>query len=125
MELFDSTIKALDAALGESSLRQQVISNNIANINTPNFRRSEVGFDGELERALSNSEAGAGTRAFEGLQPHVTADQRTTLRADGNNVDVDMEMADLAENNVRYNALVQLAGKQMEMLRYVISDGRR
>jgi flagellar basal-body rod protein FlgB len=55
----------------------------------------------------------------------MSGDEGIAVRADGSSVDVDQEMAFLAENNVRYNALVQLAQKKLDGLKYVISDGRR
>jgi flagellar basal-body rod protein FlgB len=52
MELFDVTEKALEVALHGSELRQQVISNNLANVNTPGFKRSDVEFTQQLAEAL-------------------------------------------------------------------------
>jgi flagellar basal-body rod protein FlgB len=124
MQIFDATYQALDAALGASSMRQQVISNNLANVNTPGYKRKEVEFDDALQSALSASESGDAS-AFEGLVPTVTEDDTASMRADGNSVNVDNEMAHLAENNVRYNALVQLASHKLKLLEYVISEGRR
>lgn len=124
MTLFDGTYKAIDAALGAAGMRQQTIANNIANVNTPGYQRKDVEFDGMLRQALQADAEGDET-AWEGLAPKVTSDNKAALRQDGNSVDIDQEMAHLAENNVRYNALVQLAAKKIKTLEYVISDGRR
>jgi flagellar basal-body rod protein FlgB len=124
MQLFDATYQALDAALGASSMRQQVISNNLANVNTPGYKRKEVEFDDALRSAIASADEGDKT-AFDGLSPTVTEDKTASMRADGNSVNVDNEMAHLAENNVRYNALVQLVSRKLQVLEYVISDGRR
>ena len=59
------------------------------------------------------------------VAPTTYTDNTTSMRADGNNVDIDNEMSLLAQNNVRYNALVQLSAKKMSMLQYVISGGGR
>src|SRR5687767_11705034 len=107
MPLFDSTFHALNAALGASGMRQQAIANNIANVNTPGYQRKDVEFDGALRKALEADAEGDSSLLAE-LKPTVTTDQRATMRQDGNSVDIDQEMADLAENNIRYNALVQL-----------------
>lgn len=125
MELFGSTFTALDAALGAAGMRQQVLANNLANVNTPGFKRSDVSFDGLLAKAVDSAERGGDASGLAGLKPEVVLDSSTTMRADGNNVDVDQEMASIAETNVRYNALVQMASKKLNMLEYVISDGRR
>lgn len=124
LQLFDSNFVALDAALGAAGTRHQVLANNIANVNTPGFKRSDVDFDGQLAKALDAAKDGD-PAALDKLEPTVSFQGGTTMRADGNNVDIDNEMASLAENNVRYNALVQMAAKQLNMLEYVISDGRR
>lgn len=125
MSLFDPTIKALDAAIGAAGMRHEVLANNIANVNTPGFKRSDVDFDGTLAQALELAESGEDANALQNLKPTATTDESSSMRHDGNNVDVDVEMARLAENNVRYNALVQLASKKLKELEYVISDGRR
>jgi flagellar basal-body rod protein FlgB len=124
MPLFDSTIRALDAALGAASMKQQTIANNLANVNTPGYQRKDVQFDGMLREALAADESGEAVD-WAGLTPNVSTDDRAAMRQDGNSVDIDQEMAHLAENNVRYNALVQMAAKKIQTLEYVISDGRR
>lgn len=124
MELFDVTFQTLDLALGAAGKRQEVLANNLANVNTPGYKRLEVDFDGMLAKAVDAARTGDRS-ALEALRPGVSTDDAVAVRADGNSVDVDQEMAFLAENNIRYNALVQLTQKKLEGLKYVISDGRR
>jgi flagellar basal-body rod protein FlgB len=124
VELFDVTFQTLDLALGASGKRQEVLANNLANVNTPGYKRLDVQFDGMLAKAVESARAGDRTELVK-LRPGVATDESVTVRADGNSVDVDQEMANLAENNIRYNALVQLTQKKLEGLKYVISDGRR
>jgi flagellar basal-body rod protein FlgB len=124
VELFDVTFQSLDLALGAASKRQEVLANNLANVNTPGYKRLEVDFDGVLAKAVDAARVGD-RNALDALRPTVTQDDAVAVRADGNSVDVDQEMAFLAENNIRYNALVQLTQKKLETLKYVISDGRR
>lgn len=121
MPELDPTLIALDRALQASGMRQQSIANNIANVNTPGFKRSDVSFDGVLEEALGN---GASNEELQSLSPEVSVDSSTTMRVDGNNVDIDREMANLAENNIRYNALVQIAAKRMSTLKNLIQETR-
>ncbi|MCG8483332.1 MAG: flagellar basal body rod protein FlgB, partial [Clostridia bacterium] len=59
------------------------------------------------------------------IQPQVVKDTSTSMRLDGNNVDIDMENANLAANQLLYNALVQQASTKISTLRYVISEGKR
>ncbi|MCW2921949.1 MAG: flagellar basal-body rod protein FlgB [Thermoleophilia bacterium] len=124
MELFDVTFQTLDLALGAAGKRQEVLANNLANVNTPGYKRLDVEFDGMLAKAVDAARAGD-SRSLDELRPGVNTDDSVAVRADGNSVDVDQEMAFLAENNIRYNALVQLSQKKLETLKYVISDGRR
>ena len=124
MELFDVTFKTLDLALGAAGKRQEVLANNLANVNTPGYKRLDVDFDGVLAKAVDAARVGD-RNALDALRPTVSQDDSVAVRADGNSVDVDQEMAFLAENNIRYNALVQLTQKKLETLKYVISDGRR
>lgn len=124
MELFNTTFQTLDLALGAASKRQEVLANNLANVNTPGYKRLDVDFDGVLSQAVDAARTGDRSK-LDALRPEVGQDDAVAVRADGNSVDVDQEMAFLAENNVRYNALVQLTQKQLDTLKYVISDGRR
>jgi flagellar basal-body rod protein FlgB len=124
MSLFDTTFVALDLALGAAGRRQEVLANNLANVNTPGYKRLDVDFDAALRQALHASRRGD-DRQLASLRPGVQRDANISVRADGSSVDVDQEMAFLAENNIRYNALVQLTQKRLEGLKYVISEGRR
>lgn len=127
MELFDATFKSIDAALGAAGKRQEVLANNLANVNTPGYKRLDVNFDGALSKALQDIRSGDENAldALSNLKPQVQQDSSAiAVRSDGNSVDVDQEMAFLAENNIRYNALVQLSQKKLEVLKYAIGDGR-
>lgn len=117
--------KTLDAA----SLRQQVIAHNMANVNTPGFKRSAVAFEQALERALEagrqdGSRRGTVERLKE-IRPQVVRDNATSMRADGNNVDIETEMALLALNTLNYNAVVQRLSSKFASASYVIHEGRR
>jgi flagellar basal-body rod protein FlgB len=124
VELFDVTFQTLDLALGAAGKRQEVLANNLANVNTPGYKRLDVKFDDELSKAVDAARSG-GEGSLDSLRPGISTDDAVAVRADGNSVDVDQEMAFLAENNIRYNALVQLSQKKLETLKYVISEGRR
>ncbi len=103
----------LERALQLSSLRQQLLANNVANVDTPGYKR----FDVSLSEALRSKT----------LDPrgHVYQEQRTSLRIDGNNVDIDQEMAQVAENNLYFDSVATNISKQLSMLRYLINEGRR
>jgi flagellar basal-body rod protein FlgB len=103
VELFDSTHHALVAALRGSHARQKALADNIANVDTPGYRRKDVDFQSALRTAVAG-EADADTLAF---SPQ--ADGSAPVRIDGNSVDIDSEMAASAENALTYDALAQVA----------------
>ena len=126
---------ALHKGLNTASLRQQVIADNVANINTPGFKKRDVSFEGELSRALENSHSQrlrqtnerhlSGGSSLTSVRARVTTVDATSMRYDGNNVDIDEEMSKLAENSIRFNALAQLMGGHFSTLKTVINEGRR
>lgn len=121
MELFDATQIALERALQGSSLRQRVLSNNLANANTPGFKRSDVDFHESLAREL---QAGGSARdALERVSFAPVTDSSSSMRADGNNVDVDEEMAMLQENSLDYQSLVTIARARLMMIKTAIGAG--
>lgn len=130
----DLTYNLFKKALDASYLRNQTISNNIANVNTKNFKASKVVFEEELKKAMGESSVSlkATSRKHFGIRknnlninPKVVKNESLSMRNDGNNVDIDLEMANLGANQLLYNTLVQQANKKISTLRYVIHEGRR
>jgi len=117
MGLFDVTQIALERALQGAGLRQQALSNNLANVNTPGFKRSDVDFHTSLAAAL-----GAGENAVSGTSFALQTDTNSSMRADGNNVDVDQEMANLTENSSEYQALLAVAKSRLQMIQTAIGS---
>jgi flagellar basal-body rod protein FlgB len=125
---------ALDKGLDASALRQQVIANNVANINTPGFKKQDVSFEDELAKAIDDTEdmksmqsAGRGLRnndRLSGVGIKVSAVKGTSMRYDGNNVDIDEEMSKMAENNIRYQVMGKLMSERFGGLKTVINGGR-
>jgi flagellar basal-body rod protein FlgB len=109
MSLFDITQVALERALSGASLRNQVLSANVANVNTPGYLPQDVNFHGTLAAALAAGSPGAArfSAAGRGTGP---------MRADGNGVDIDHESAELAENGLEYQALAAAARTRIEIL---------
>lgn len=124
-----SVLSVLQKGLNASSLRQQVIANNVANIDTPNFKRSDVDFQAVLGAVLGEK---SDVLAMKLTSPShipgvvvgggtgIVTDSTTTLRNDGNNVDVDSEMSKVAENGLYYNSLTRAISSQLGLLRMVI-----
>jgi flagellar basal-body rod protein FlgB len=115
--LFDVTQVLLEQALTGAAARQQTLSNNIANANTPNFTRSDLDFQSQLASAMSN---GDNASQLESLSFSPSPDTTSPVQANGNNVDIDTEMADMSQNSLQYETLAQVANARMKMLQDVI-----
>lgn len=120
ISMFDSTIDALSNALAVYQRRHQVISSNIANVETPGYRAKDVDFQRALKDAFDggNQAAADGPREPVAIVDDMSAPQRT----DGNTVDIDLQMAKLSANTGRYDVLAKVLAKQFGLLRQAI-DG--
>ena len=120
-------INVLDKAADASNTRNEIIANNIANVDTPNYKRKDVTFERYLEQALIGDETLDDRVA--GINNHLsdfggmiyTDHSVLSYRLDGNNVDIDTENAYLAENQIRYNTLVSQIGQEFSRYKTVLS----
>ena len=114
--------KTMDAAV----MRQELINNNLANINTPDYKRKDIRFETELKNAFvrangDSTDAKVKDIELESLTPKTYIDySELSYRYDGNNVDIDTENAISAENQIKYNALVDLVNMNFSMLQTVM-----
>lgn len=131
----DRTINNLSNALDGAAKRHQVISNNIANVDVPNFKRSDVPFQEELKKAIERSQgptlnvATTNKKHMAGIDNNevnfVTVQETAlTFRNDGNNVDIEKEMVEMTKNNEMYNAYVQLLVSKLGILKNTIREGK-
>jgi flagellar basal-body rod protein FlgB len=109
--LFDNTQLALERAISGSAMRQEILANNLANAETPGFRRSDVDFQSQLAQAMKTGSP----QAIESTSFSPQTDQ-TVMRADGNGVDIDVESADMAKNGLTHDALVSVAKARIQIL---------
>ncbi|HEY1478573.1 MAG TPA: flagellar basal body rod protein FlgB [Gaiellales bacterium] len=114
MGLFDVTSSALEVAIRGTESRQTVLANNLANVNTPGFKRSDVSFQGALASALSS--ANGNTAAVDDTSFQTTTDTSTSMRADGNNVDVDVESANLSKNQLLFDSVMAIDTKRLHTM---------
>lgn len=121
-------------SLNASSERSRVIANNIANVNTKGFKASHVIFEEKLSDIISSQNIGLKTTnerhindgsTLSTVTHEIKKDKSTSMRLDGNNVDIDAEMTELAANTILYNTLISQANSKISMRRYIISEGRR
>lgn len=131
MKLFDQTINLLERSLDYSTAKNRVISNNIANVDTPSFKAQEVVFKDVL-----NNEMGKSFKAKRTHEKHidftsnthlpykVMSKTNTTYNHNGNNVDIDKEMSELAKNQIYYQGLIDRMNGKFGNLQTVIRGGR-
>ncbi len=132
---FGKSLDILKRTMDVSLLRREVIANNIANAETPNFKRTDVTFEASLTKAL-NSEKGKPfemklTRDkhitndkpvdYKTIMPRRVLDYTTQADSNGNNVDIEKEMMDVVKNQMRYQLLTQSVSKEFQTINKVIS----
>ena len=121
-------------ALNASWKRNEALANNIANVNTPGYKRSDVKFKDLLKESLQdNAVKGAkthqrhmdiGAKDLSNLTHEITQSQGYSTRRDGNNVDIDVEMAEVTKNNIYYEAVSRQLSSKLNRLRSSITGGR-
>lgn len=131
--LNSSSFKLMERTLDAASLRQKVTANNIANVDTPYFKRSDVQFEELLQGELNRTSL-SGKRTHEKhipigssatvVKPAILEDRNSVMNNNENNVDIDSEMSLMAKNQLRYNVLTQQVNHDIQKLRIVI-EGRK
>lgn len=131
---FGKTLDILHRSMDVSLLRRDVIANNIANSDTPNFKRTEINFESELKRAL-DSEKVTPPHAFmtdrrhipfyrptdyRTVKPRKVLDYLSTSKNNGNNVDVEQEMMNALHNQLSYTVLVDAVSNQFRQVNLVL-----
>jgi flagellar basal-body rod protein FlgB len=136
MSLFDKTIGGLGKSLNMRLLKQDVLSANIANAETPGYKAQRVDFEEELSRALELNEVGKMDTSHpdhfpqvagrvDAVKPEIYDEPDVVVNNDGNTVDMEKEMSRLTENTILYKAAVELINKKLGAMKYVASDGGR
>jgi flagellar basal-body rod protein FlgB len=129
---FDSTIAALNHSLNIRELNQNVISSNIANADTPEYKAKVVEFETKLRDALEANETITPLKTEEQMitqqrnvfpEPDVYEDPNGNESLDGNTVNRSSEMEKLATNQLLYDASIEMLKKKIGMLKYAINEG--
>lgn len=121
-----SYINVLDKAADASWTRESLLANNIANVDTPGYKRQDIDFQSVLKRELSNYkymnlDQKMNALELSRLNPKVYTDQeRYSYRLDRNNVDIDTEQVELASEQIKYQALTQSITSEFQRLQAVI-----
>lgn len=127
--LNSGTIRQLEHALNYRSANHKAIANNIANADTPNYKAKTVEFRDTFNETLKAYRTDAKHVPFSSERNsspsyRVRTNQDTSYSHNGNNVDVDKEMSQLAENQLHYQALVQRMNGKMNSMKMVLKGGR-
>lgn len=128
--MISNNLSLLKQALNASDLRQKAISNNISNVNTPGYKLERVIFEEKFNRIMSKNEIHLtstnskhlsinGENDF--LTPEVIRINQTSVKEDGNNVDLDAEMTEKAVNELYYSALTRQVNHELSQMNYVIN----
>jgi len=116
--------RIIEKSLDVCWLREEVISQNIANYDTPGYKRKTVSFEEYLGEALDSKNRK--NVNVDKIDIKVEEDHSNlSMRLDGNNVDIDSEMSSLAKNSIKYNVLIQSLNAGFSRFKTVITEGRR
>lgn len=123
----DSATRAAKAALEGLSLRQQAISRNLANIDTPGYQAQTINFEETLKHLLDHQGGSLALRVTdtahqlsaeqEEMRVSLSARPGGSFRADQNNVDVDVEMTEMSEAGIQYQAVSQAISQKLLLLK--------
>ncbi len=120
-------INVLDKAADAGALRNQVISENIANAQTPGYKRKDVAFEAYLQEELAGAESNTLADMVADVElGHLQSTSYTDMsdlsyRLDGNNVDIDTENVELASNQIKYNAVLDSISHQFSMIKTALT----
>jgi flagellar basal-body rod protein FlgB len=132
---FGRNLELLTRELNVATLRRNVIANNIANANTPNFKRSDVNFESQLKRALDSEKVVSPFKEFltdprhipfnrpidwRTVQPRRVLDYLTEAKNNGNNVDIEQEGMDSLNNQLIYTTLAQVVSSEFQRVNIVL-----
>ena len=112
MSRTDSIFDFLDAGIRAETLRQKSIANNIANIETPNYRKVDVKFEEILAKSMDKD----GSVDVSGLDPVLYKPKDTPVKANGNDVNMETEVGKLIENSLRYKAYIRVLNKKYQQI---------
>ncbi|TYR82715.1 flagellar basal body rod protein FlgB [Priestia megaterium] len=130
MSLFSGTIQSLERGLDYATLKQQTIAQNIANVDTPNYKAKDVSRKNQFGTALQSE-----LKAYRTNEKHIEFSRSSekaavistmnhTYQENGNGVDIDQEMSKMAQNQIYYEALIERLNGKYSSLETVIRGGK-
>ncbi len=133
--IFGGVFSLLSRALDFRAQRQNLLTNNLAHVDTPNYRAKDLEFEKALQGAVSRGSMpmqrtaeghlGGGPIAPDEVRAEVVEREDAPIRPDGNTVDLDREMSRIAENSILYSAGVETLRRLSGLIKYAINEGGR
>ena len=124
MKLFNNTMEAIERTMDQRIRRHTLLTSNVANSETPNYRARDMDFGAELEKILNKQPEDSLVKTSEKhmdtarlSEAHVILDNEGAMGADGNNVDLDLAMGKLSENSRAYQSAVNLLGVELRLIK--------
>ena len=117
MSLLDTTQQALESAMSGSMLRQTLLTNNLANVDTPGYQPEDLNFQSTLQSAIQSGQP-LGSVTY---QPYSTAQ---SVGPDGNGVSPEQQQAALSSNGLLYETLTQVAAQRESILENAMGMGQ-
>ena len=122
-------VNVLSSAADAAWTRNEILNNNIANVDTPGFKRQDMKFESHLQNEIerqgktnSTLDQKVADVDYTRLKPYVYTDNsQLSTRLDGNNVDIDVEEAELASNQLMYDGIIEGLNKEFERMKSVLS----
>jgi flagellar basal-body rod protein FlgB len=111
------TVGLLESGIKAEESRQRTIASNVANIETPGYRRLDVRFEESLAKALKSQRAAD----LDDLEPEVFHPQTTLVKSNGNDVNLEMEIGEMLKNSIRQTAFVRLLRKKFAQVEEAIN----
>ena len=121
MSKTNSIIALIEAGIKAEALRQKAIANNVANLETPGYRRIDVKFEEFLAKSLDSS----GSVDLSKLEPQIYRPRQTPVKANGNDVTLENEVGEMIKNSLRYTTFIRLLNKKYRGIELAINVGAR
>ena len=119
MSKVSQIIEILDAGIKAESLRQKALANNVANIETPGYRRFDVKFKQLLAKALDSS----GQIDLNEIEAQIYQPKQTPVKSNGNDVNLETEVGEMVKNTLRHSAFIQLLNKKYKQIEMAMNVG--
>jgi len=120
MSKTDSIIALIEAGIKAEGLRQKAIAHNVANLETPGYRRLDVKFEEVLAKSLESS----GSVDLDEIEPQAYQPKKTPVKSNGNDVTLENEVGAMIKNSLRYKTYIQLLKKRYQQIESAINVGR-